>query len=920
MNVVCSGMPNRSPAPRSPLIAVAVSAVLAIALPAIAETNAASPAMGARVSAVVGQGARFDPNTGPDDLIDGQTRSRMVVSGAPYTVTLELFQTMPVDRIAFVASEYETEMSPKDIEIALDDGTTVQHTLERGLPVNRKSTWQEVKLGKTTRTIRITVKTCYQPSEKVNWGGIGEIAVYTPEDLASRFQISGYDAKAPTFINQPSIRADEKPVPVTMPPQVTGDAYPRTVLTHVEAAELKKKIEASEEGRKALAILINHANGALQGEIVIPDPKGELSQMKRGNDPTFGAHDKLSKAVGNLGRAYLFTGDKRYAERAAEILRGYAKVYDQYPEHKGVNAQDTGKISSQRLSECMWAIPLLIGYDAIHDSGALSADDHKLIETGLVRPVIEFIWKKKPSEIAAANDKRNPKWRSETPPAPAKRRPIGNWLNFYNSTTMLAGAVLNDRDYIDVAAANFRELIRNGIGEDGMWGEGAVGYQYFALAGMMPGLETAARHGIDLWSFDDNRLKLLFDTPRLYAYPDGSMPGINDSTRVSGAGWQTIVCDYAYQRYNDARYAGVINATGRQLHFSEGLYMPTVIFEKLPEPERVQYPSTVFTGLGYAITRAGNGIYTLMDYGPHGGVHGHLDKLNLILFANGDELGGEPRFRWYEDPLHGQWVKTSLAHNTMTIDQRNQAACEGRLLCYDASTPVRVMRAEAAGAYPGAVLDRTVITTDDAVYDIFSARSAFDRTFDRTLRYTGKLQQMKDGASTPLGERDGYQHVKVASRENADAGWTGTWKAEKGPLQVAVAARAGQEIILGTEPDQVHLAVLRRTGKTADVGVVYRPGDKPALAARMLDTGSADVVGMESGDVTIFVSHKPGTWKSAGVESDAMVVFLRTENGKVTQAMFAGGTFVRTPGGEMRVDQPSNVFGNGLSVSQSWRP
>ncbi len=141
---------------------------------------------------------------------------------------------------------------------------------------------------------------------------------------------------------------------------------------------------------------------------------------------------------------------------------------------------------------------------------------------------------------------------------------MGNWLNYYNAATMMAGAVMGDRDMVDLAAADFRGLLAQGIGSDGMWGEGAIGYQFFALTAMVTGLEAAARQGVDLWGFADSRLKMLFDSPLRYAYPDGSAPGINDSGRVRFGDWSTMVYDYAYLRYRDPRYAFLVNQSPRQ--------------------------------------------------------------------------------------------------------------------------------------------------------------------------------------------------------------------------------------------------------------------------------------------------------------------------------------------------------------------
>jgi hypothetical protein len=435
------------------------------------------------------------------------------------------------------------------------------------------------------------------------------------------------------------------------------------VLTRREIEELTTTRAGTERGKAALAALVGSANGAVNSSLDFPDPKGPLGQINDRGDEIAKRHDRLSIAAGTLGVAYALTGDARYASRAAEILRGYAERYDAYPEHKGVNKNDTGKVMGQRLSEAMWLIPLIESYDYIYHSPALTTADKQRIETQLIRSAVTFIRRRGSAAAEAAErDSSNPGWRTTAP----KKGSAANWLLFYNAATMMAGAVMNDQDLKDLAAADFRHLLFNGIGSDGMWEEGAIGYQFFAMSALTGGLETAARQGIDLWSFDNNRMKRLYDSPLRYAYPDGSAPGINDSGRTRFGDWSTMTYDYAYLRYGDPSYAFLVNASPRQLQTSQAVYFPTRIYNPVPEPKAISFPSTVFESLGYSILRAPR-TYALMDYGPHGGTHGHFDKLNLILFATnangkGDELGGEPRFYRYEDPLHGEWTRQTVAH------------------------------------------------------------------------------------------------------------------------------------------------------------------------------------------------------------------------------------------------------------------
>jgi hypothetical protein len=494
----------------------------------------------------------------------------------------------------------------------------------------------------------------------------------------------------------------------------------------------------------------------------------------------------------------------------------------------------------------------------------------------------------------------------------------------------MAGAILDDKDMLDLGVADMRELLKVGISDDGMWGEGAIGYQLFAVAAMIPAMETAARQGRDLWSYDNCRVKRLFDSPMRYAYPDGTAPGIHDSGRAKLGSWETQSYDYAYLRYGDDRFAGLVNNSPRQLHPSPAIYFPSRIFKDVPEPKSMAYPSTFFASQGYAILRDAN-TFLLMDCGPHGGVHGHPDKLNLLVFR-GDELGGEPAFYRYEDAMHGTWTKTTVAHNTMTVDCRSQVPCEGRLIAFEDAGAMKLMRGQAAGAYPGVLLDRTVAYVGGTIIDLYRGRANLPHTWDRGYQYRGKVTGLADppADAKPLGTRDGYQHLKPSSRAAADKPWRTTWETPVGKLHLLHTGSPGQEAILAAGPgkEAENILLVRQQGTTADFGaVLWTEGGEAPKSAAMVDTGDPKLVAfsMESDGSTIgvIVSHRPGPWKALGWEGDASVFCVRQQGGQ-TKLVWAGGTFAKSSAGEVKLDAPGNRSAEGASgqlrAVSSWTP
>lgn len=926
-------------------------------------TNAALVAYGTQITYQGSATANKNRDSAPEFLQDGNPHSRVTVTGVPYTFVVELPVRLLIEKISFSQSDYANEAAPKDIEIVFDDGQSIKRTLDPTHPVKVKGPvqplWQDVPVGREIKTARVTVLTVTEGT--VNYGGLGDIALWTranvadvirggtpaetadtPPDAAGKESAAplvpppGYAPNAPTYIHasSPVAAGGNAPAKVNLPSASAPDEYPRLLFTPKELADFHHLLDTTEYGKAAMASFMKRADEALKAPLVYPSPEDTAANKPAAN----AGHYANSYHVQYFGFAYALTGDEKYAQAARDILVGYGERYSGYPRHSGRNKNDSSKIAFQRLSEAMWLIPMLEGYDYIYRSQSLSDADRKLIADGLLRPAIAEIRHQEPSAEVAGRDKKTPGWRTATPEN-ATEGHYPNWLNFYSTATLMVGSLLADQAMIDLAAADFRTAIAEGIGADGMWGEGAIGYQLFAMGVMCPGFDVAAHLGIDLWSASGGRFKQLFDSPLLYAYPDATMPGINDSGRGKLEGWQSMVYHYGFLRYGDPRYAFPVNAATRQLQASEGLYFPARIFEDLPQPAAIRSGSVLFGSLGYSILRDDT-KYALMDSGPHGGTHGHDDKLNLILFfapapgSKGDEMGGEPVMHSYADPLHNEWTVKSIAHNTMSVDGRSQAHSTGRMLVFEDTPEVKVMRAEATACYPNVMLDRTVVTTPTAVIDLCYGKSTTPHTWDRTLRYQGTLDGLPADAPVvgPLGADNGYQHIKVVRQQPAAEGWTGTWQTTVGAFTATLAGAPGQEVFTGFDPDKAAMAVARQKGVGADFAAVYAlpAWQNGVVATRWLpetpEANGAKAFEIRQPDGTttqVIVAHRPGEWTTAGWTSDARVLYVHTK-GDAVQVLLAGGKLARHDAHELRQDAAGNYLARiqdgKFTLVSGWKP
>jgi len=867
-----------------------------------------------------------DRRTFPPDVVDGNVHSRQVITGAPYRFHIDLVDELPVDAIHFICSDYTAEQCPREVEVKLSDGTTLKKTLEK-LPAQRRQPKPRQTLdagGKKTRWIEVTILNNHPGGAMGNgktcgWGGIAEIEVVTSADLQPYLVVKDFNPDLPRDVRSKAPRRDYSDVKVTLPKPIPLGQRPGIYMTADQWEAMFETMRKSPRGKPVVDGIISMADAYLAQPVVHPDPKVPAQIKSRGDAPAR-AHDALSKQAGVCGYAYRITGHKKYAQRVREILVGYARLYpNDYKEHKGVNGSDTSKVMAQRLSEAMWIIPQIQAYDLAADSEAFSDADRALIEKDLFRCAFTFIHRKTPAAKAvAAKTAANPNWRTD--PAPKKKRAgaLGNWTAFYNMAYIHGGCVLGDQDWIDIGADGLKYMIENGIGEDGMWGEGAIGYQQFARHAIVGGLEALACKGTDVWSYKTNAFKNLFDSEFAYAYPDGTSPGINDSGRAPvGSGWTAMAFDYAYLRYGDPNYAHTVNKTHRQLHQSPACYFPTRVYKPLPEIPVKGQTSLVFDKLGYAILRGTNAegpTFLLMDYGPHGGVHGHYDKLNLILFADGDELAGEPQFFRYEDDRHANWTKHSVAHWTLSVDEHSQNPTTGRLICFADEGDVKVMRAQATGAYAGVALDRTVVQMPGYILDVYRAWGPAQHTFDYPLCFRGSLDRMKGideatlrpmAATTP-----GYRHILATAPKPVQGPWTGVWSRDAtepnpegqttderhgGPateVRAIVLPAPGMAELTANVPGKRQQAILRQKGNDATFACLidpYRASDAAKAIEPLETTGAVPatavkVVRADGGTDLIVVRNdpmpdgKPGPATAfAGQTTQALVTVLRLD-------------------------------------------
>jgi hypothetical protein len=443
-------------------------------------------------------------------------------------------------------------------------------------------------------------------------------------------------------------------------------------------------------------------------------------------------NNRLSTMAFKLALLGRIDGDEVALQRVAAILLGYAQRYPGY-EPGLQKPYGQGKATFQSLDESVWLIPLVQGYDLIRDR--LAPQVRRQIEQDLFAAAAGHILKQKYYRI----------------------HNIECW---HNAALGAVGCCLDDSELIRIALKDdfgFQHQLAAGVREDGFWWEGSLSYHFYALAALMTLAQVAGGVDDSLWQAE--RLKAMFLAPVKLAYPDLRLPATNDCWFFTSL--MENVChgvppaagfyEIAYGLYGDPIFAWVLSRNYAQ-HPRDPL--EALLYGRaLPEGSVELSPGgTNFEPSGFAVLRTQDPpdrqTYLLLKYGPHGGGHGHPDKLSISFYAAGYPVSPDLGTPGYGIPLHQSWYRQTLSHNTVIVDGESQPPAEGELVFFDDGldndfgvADARVSWEEAP--YAGVSMRRAILWTDDYFLDLFHVSCSQKKQIDWVCRFRGNLKARK---------------------------------------------------------------------------------------------------------------------------------------------------------------------------------
>lgn len=700
-----------------------------------------------------------------------------------------------------------------------------------------------------------------------------------------------------------SIQSAAASLPVLLPdPQ----SYPSVACTPEELTRLRAAYQqVSGPAHQAVSRQIKSADDALSHEVVFPPEGGQHNQwyqcdqcqlpLKTVDDTHHrcpkcekvysgypydnviysSRHYRLTRQMWLCAWAYALTGEEKYARRTSEILTGYAQRYLKYAYHSNtgklsdVQSRTGGHVFEQTLNEASWMEEVCEAYDLVRLSPALSADDHKSVRESLLLPVYENIAKHKAGK--------------------------SNWQTYHNAAFILIGGVLNRADLVRQAIEDkengFLFQMQASVLPGGMWYENSWGYHFYTLGAVERILETSRRLGLDLYSVP--QVKEMFTVALNYRMADGTLPRFGDATttRIPGDLYEA-----AYHHWRDPRFLGLL---------PRGPTWDSVLYGRTEQPssESSVLQSSLELGAGHAILRAGNATAAL-TFGPFGGFHGHFDKLSFVYFNRGKELGYDPgraRSQAYRLPVHKNWYRATISHNTVVVDRESQAGTEGQHELFVDTPELSAVAAHTTQAYPGVLHRRLLVLRPGflVVADLLNATDGKAHTFDWLYHNRGEsISALAAPHESKAPDGQGFEYWENVRRGETDGPIEATVRLAGEQVRILFNEEPRSQVLTGTGVgesvlDRVPAIAVTRRGPDARFAAAIelvrkdQPGEVGSIELREEGAGGwLILVRARNQDEEVYAYNPAGNARTVeGIKTQAKLLCLRREKGQPFAAL-----------------------------------
>ncbi|MCX6308778.1 MAG: alginate lyase family protein, partial [Bacteroidia bacterium] len=556
--------------------------------------------------------------------------------------------------------------------------------------------------------------------------------------------------------------------------------HPGLLLTKQGVKEIRSSMDKYPQFLPSVIELKAIADAALSQPLLVPIPKDG------GGGYTHEKHKNNYYEMNAAGTLYQITEEKKYAQFVRDMLLKYADLYPTLGLHPAVNSSTPGKIFWQALNDAVWLVHVANAYDCIYDF--MSEKDRQKVEKNLFHPMAEFLSNGNPNNYAVFNKMHN----------------HGTWAT---AAVGMIGYVMGDQELVKKALYGSNKDGKTGFirqldvlfSPDGYFTEGPY-YQRYAIWPFMTFAQVIQNQQPDMriFSYRDSILLKAVKTLLQCTY-NGELFYLNDALAKTIKTQEIVsAVDIAFK--NNPSDTQLLDIARQQESFSvsdAGFFTA----KALTKEQVVPFASKSILLRdgqngdegGIAILRAGappKQTCLTFKATAHGLSHGHYDKLSIALWDNGNPilpdygaarfLNIEPKNAGHYTSENESWAKQSIAHNTVTIDQKSHfnadievsSAYHSDIQFCDYSNPnLQIVSGSENNAYKGVQMQRTtaLITNKDFdapfLIDIFNVKSDSIHALDLPFHYRGQVvstsfdYQKSTTELHALGTSNGYQHL-----------------------------------------------------------------------------------------------------------------------------------------------------------------
>ena len=449
-------------------------------------------------------------------------------------------------------------------------------------------------------------------------------------------------------------------------------------------------------------------------------------------------HLWVAERAAHLATVATLAGRPDAADRANRLLQAY-RNYREYPNRD--NVLGPSRLFFSTYLESIWITNYVAAATLLREAGQLDQESAEVVTT-----VAE-----EAANLIGEFDEG-----------------LSNRQTWHNAALASVAVWFEDEDLatraIEAPTGMIAHMLQ-GFGSDGMWFEGD-NYHLFALRGQLLAMGWARQAGVDLLADPrlSTRLAAALRAPALSALPDFTFPARKDSR---------FGVSLAQPMYLELWEIGLARlAKGDDLHAELWSWLTTLyqspappaqtfdsylheaaepqlrrsrtradlswwslleMVPSIPQGTPAWSPgSTLIEAQGLALLRSGD-RYASLECGIHGGGHGHADRLNLTLHADGEY--------WLPDLGTGSyvardlfWYRSTLAHNAPRLDGASQPI--GDAVCDNFEQ--NGSWAWARGRYQE--LTRTVIAGPSYLLDILELSAEDDHLLELPLHLSGRVE------------------------------------------------------------------------------------------------------------------------------------------------------------------------------------